>query len=95
LRIACPSIFLRPHAQHALLFRKKGGLTQRPTDYAAQVRGIIRADLANALAWLGDGKTLGSHSLFPPAFYDNRYQILLFSGFKGNKTVGTIINVGT
>lgn len=94
LRVACPSVFLRPHAQHGLLFRNKGGLTRRPSDYASQVRGIIRAELSDALAWLGDGKTLTTHSLFPPVFYDRGYHILLSSGFTGTRVVGAVANVG-
>jgi FRG domain len=94
LRVACPSIFLRPHSQHALLFRNKGGPDQRPTDYSSQIRGVIRAKLSDALAWLGEGMTLSTHSLFPPAFYDRGYNMLLSSAFKGTKTVGSIINVG-
>jgi hypothetical protein len=94
LRIATPSIFLRPHAQHGLLLRNKGGLTRRPTDYSGQIRGVIRASLSDALAWLGDGKTLTTHSLFPPVFYDRGYNILLASSFKGTKVLGSIANVG-
>lgn len=95
LRVACPSIFLRPHAQHGLLFRNRADHTRRPTDYSSQIRGVIRANLSDALAWLGDGKTLATHSLFPPAFYDRGYNMLLSSAFKGTKVVGSITNVGT
>lgn len=94
LRVACPSLFLRPHAQHGLLFRNRADHTRRPTDYSSQVRGVIRAKLSDALAWLGDGKTLSTHSLFPPAFYDRGYDMLLSSSFKGTKVVGCISNVG-
>lgn len=76
LRIAAPSIFLRPHDQHGLLFRKKDKI-RRPIDYADQIRGVIRVDLAKAIEWIGNGKMINTHSLFPPPYYDNGYQILL------------------
>lgn len=94
LRMAAPSIFLRPHAQHGLLFRKRGGDTGRTLDYADQIRGVIRVDLVKALDWLGSGKMVTTHSLFPPPYYDNGYQILLTCGVAGDRTVGTISHIG-
>ena len=95
LRIATPSIFLRPHAQHGLLFRKKGNAAgARPFDYSDQIRGIIRVDLMKALDWLGNGTIVNTHSLFPPPYYDNGYEILLTCGVPGNKMVGSISHVG-
>ena len=93
LRSACPSIFVRPHAQHGLLFRLRG-TAQRPVDYGGQVYGVIRVSLADALSWLGGGQMLGTHSLFPPAYYDHGYQILLKAGLGGSKTIGAIQHVG-
>jgi hypothetical protein len=95
LRVACPSVFLRPHAQHGVLFRKRGVGTVRPTDYSDQVRGVIRMQLSDALAWLGEAKTLGVHTLFPPPFYDHGYKILLDGKFgEANSKVGSIFFVG-
>ncbi|WP_175904167.1 FRG domain-containing protein [Burkholderia seminalis] len=94
LRMAAPSVFLRPHAQHGLLFRKVGKDGSRPIDYSDQIRGIIRVDLAKALDWLGSGKMVNTHSLFPPPYYDSGYRILLTCGVGGNRTVGTISHVG-
>lgn len=94
LRMASPSVFLRPHAQHGLLFRKKGRVEGRPLDYGDQVRGTIRVELRKALDWLGTGKMVNTHSLFPPPFYDHGYQILLTSGVVGNAATGTISHVG-
>ncbi len=94
LRMAAPSIFLRPHAQHGLLFRLKGGIGGRPLDYVSQVRGVIRVELGKALDWLGSGKMVNTHSLFPPPYYDSGYQILLTCGVSGNATTGTISHVG-
>jgi hypothetical protein len=76
------------------LFRKKGKGTIRPIDYADQVRGVIRTDLADALTWLGDAKTLSTHALFPPPYYDHGYKILLDGDFEGSDLVGSVHIVG-
>jgi hypothetical protein len=94
LRVACPSIFLRPHAQHGVLFRKRGAGTMRPNDYADQIRGIIRMSLADALSWLGDAKTLNVHTLFPPPYYDKGYDFLLDTKIETDGHVGSISIVG-
>ncbi|MCO7527363.1 FRG domain-containing protein [Pseudomonas asiatica] len=94
LRMATPSVFLRPHAQHGLLFRCKGTDNERPGDYSKQIRGIVRVSLKDALDWLGEGKIVGTHSLFPPPFYDDGYRILLESGVDVNKSIGSISMVG-
>jgi len=94
LRMAAPSVFLRPHTQHGLLFRKKGEEGGRPFDYADQVRGVIRVDLSKAIDWLGSGKMVNTHSLFPPPYYDNGYQILLTCGVTGDPSTGMIHHIG-
>lgn len=98
LRVAAPSYFLRPHAQHGLLFRCKGEPGNgRPLDYSGQIRGIVRIPLEKAFDWLGDGHIVGVHSLFPPAYYDNGYKILLQSGVSfdpRDKSIGVVHSVG-
>ncbi|MEH2586733.1 FRG domain-containing protein [Bradyrhizobium sp. AZCC 1721] len=94
LRVACPSIFLRPHAQHGVLFRRRGKGNLRPTDYSDQIRGVIRMRLSDALSWLGEAKTLGIHTLFPPPYYDQGYKILLDGRFENSRKVGSILIVG-
>lgn len=98
LRMSLPSFFLRPHAQHGLLFRCKGKESRRDLNYIEHVKGIVKIDLALALDWLGDSKTINIHSLFPPAFYDNGYKILLQSGVsyseKEVNSIGKIHYVG-
>jgi hypothetical protein len=95
LRVAVPSIFLRPHAQHGVLFRMRGDTVRRPVDYSSQISDIIRIDLRDALSWLGAGKMIDTHALFPPPFYDRGYAMLLDSGFVGNERVGTLHHIGT
>jgi len=94
LRMACPSIFLRPHAQHGLLFRRRADTVSRPLDYATQIQGIIRINLSDAIAWLGTGAILGVHALFPPPYYDRGYGFLLSADFLANQTVGSIWHIG-
>ena len=94
LRIAAPSVFVRPHAQHGLLMRKKGDAVQRPFDYSSQVRGILEIELTDALEWLGNSTALSTHSLFPPPSYDHGYGNLLAVGFQGAKNVGCIAHIG-
>jgi len=94
LRVVCPSIFLRPHSQHGILFRLRGQGPKRPTDYSKQIRGIVRIDLSDALTWLGNAPTLGMHALFPPPYYDHGYKILLDGKFQSDDGVGSISIVG-
>ena len=77
LRVAVPSIFLRPHAQHGLLFRRRGNDSTRALDYISTVEGIIRFDLKKGLDWLGRGSMHSVRSLFPPPHFDHGYRILL------------------
>jgi hypothetical protein len=94
LRMAAPSVFLRPHAQHGLLFRQKGLPTSgRPIDYSGQVRGIVAVELSRALSWLGDGEMVSVHSLFPPPYYDGGYDILLGTKATMPAGIGGILHV--
>jgi hypothetical protein len=94
LRVAAPSIFLRPHAQHGLLMRMRGDTKMRPLDYSPQIKGVIRINIGDALEWLGHGKMLGVHALFPPPFYDQGYNILLRSGIAGSVDIGSVHHIG-
>jgi hypothetical protein len=93
LRIAAPSVFLRPHAQHGLLFRARGVEGGRLTDYTRSIAGVIRFGLGEGKAWLGSGALHNVRSLFPPPYYDNGYQILLGVGLK-ERSNGLITHVG-
>jgi len=42
LRVACPSTFLRPHAQHGLLVRAKSSVASLVMDYSDIIAGIVR-----------------------------------------------------
>ena len=93
LRIAAPSVFLRPHAQHGLLFRARGTGGGRLTDYAHTLAGIIRFSLEAGKTWLGFGAMHDVRSLFPPPFYDFGYGILLDTELT-ERSLGVITHVG-
>lgn len=90
LRIAVPSHFVRPHAQHGLLIRRLSNRGNPVSDNRPLHVGTIRVRLASALDWLGTGATLTSHSLFPPAYYDYGYRELLANVATGRKELGAI-----
>lgn len=81
LRQALPSIFLRPHAQHGLVLRRK---VHQPTfcgtdeyDMAPAVIGIIKIRIDKVHEWMGNGELLTQNNLFPPPAYDYGYDLLL------------------
>lgn len=81
LRKALPSTFLRPHAQHAMVIRKRD-IEEKVSDakyydMASQVIGIlrIRTDLADK--WLGCGDLVCKENLFPSPSIDMGYNNLL------------------
>ncbi|MBQ3362324.1 MAG: FRG domain-containing protein [Muribaculaceae bacterium] len=81
LRKALPSTFLRPHAQHGLVIKRKRPVTQNSTsddyDLSQNVVGIIKIRIDRAKEWIGNGKLLTQDSLIPPAGYDPGYDLLL------------------
>lgn len=90
LRVAVPSQFVRPHAQHGVLVRglSKTGLPS--VDCGRLHVGTIRCELTAALDWLGSASTLTCHALFPPAFYDFGYRQLLEHVHPKDKCLGLI-----
>lgn len=94
LRVAAPSTFLRPHAQHGLLFRRTKWNDHKHMDNSEFVSGVLRVRLCDALEWLGDGSLVSTHAIFPPATYDFGYRELLNSAPLGNKTIASIHVVG-
>jgi hypothetical protein len=94
LRVAAPSHFVRPHAQHGLVVKAldKGG--RAPIDFSPILAGIIRVALEDALEWLGAGDLLNVHALFPPPPYDFGYQEILNSLPTPNNVLGAIHHIG-
>ncbi|MDP8249924.1 FRG domain-containing protein [Pseudochrobactrum saccharolyticum] len=93
LRVTVPSIFLRPHSQHGMLFRARGTQDGRIIDYSSSIIGVIRFNLINAFNWLGAGSMVGIRSLFPPPYFDTGYGLLL-SVPHSNFSIGSIHHVG-
>lgn len=77
LRKACPSIFLRPHAQHALLMRTKKMENIGDVDMASNIVGLIRLSIDDCINWIGENGLVSARSLFPPANFDHGYGVLI------------------
>jgi len=81
LRKALPSFYLRPHAQHALVIRKrdKGNINKVASyyDMSSQVIGILSIRIDRAAEWLGEGTLLSCENLFPSPSIDQGYNNLL------------------
>lgn len=82
LRQALPSTFLRPHAQHGLVVRKKVHPPENQNgtdayDLAQSIIGIIRLRIDRVKDWIGTGDLLTQTNLFPPPAFDNGYDLLL------------------
>ena len=82
LRKTLPSIYLRPHAQHALVIRRRDVSSNQRTpasyyDMASQVIAILRVRIDRASLWLGNGNLLTVSNLFPSPSLDQGYNNLL------------------
>ena len=79
LRQALPSTYLRPHAQHGLVIKKRphDGVQIEKYDMATNVVGIIKIRIDRAKQWIGTGELLTQDNLFPAPSFDNGYDILL------------------
>ncbi len=77
LRLAAPSIYLRPHAQHGLLVSTTDWSSPEALDLAPLHQASLKIRLGDALDWLGDGTMLRPFVLFPPASEDHGYRRLL------------------
>jgi len=90
LRVAVPSHFVRPHAQHGVLVRRLSKSRLPVSDCTPLIVGTVRTELTNALDWLGNASTLVPHSIFPPAFYDSGYLELLRGVMPEHPDLGSI-----
>lgn len=79
LRQALPSTYLRPHAQHGLVIKKRphDGDQIEKYDMATNVVGIIKIRIDRVKQWIGTGELLTQDNLFPAPSFDNGYDILL------------------
>ena len=90
LRIAAPSQFVRPHAQHGVLVRQLSKAGLPVSNFKSLHAGTIRVNLSSALDWMGSGATLTCHAIFPPAYYDHGYRELLEFVRPSDKELGFI-----
>lgn len=74
LRKALPSYYLRPHAQHAYMLRKN---EKYPNDYSDLIVGIAKIPTQLGIKWLGTNDFLTLSSLFPAAYFDTGYSLML------------------
>ncbi len=94
LRVAAPSQFVRPHAQHGLVVKALDGDKRAPVDFSPLIVGVIRVELSDALEWLGSGHLLNMHSLFPPPPYDFGFQEILTHITATDRVLGAIHHIG-
>ena len=81
LRKAVPSYFVRTHAQHALMLKKKElnleNITEKDIDYSDLIVGIARIPVSLGLDWIGNNKLLSVGNLFPSAYFDYGYRKMM------------------
>lgn len=77
LRKAVPSYFLRPHAQHGLMLKKRSITLSDYADYSDKIIAVAKISVKDGLKWIGQTGLLSVQSLFPPPFYDTGYANLL------------------
>lgn len=90
LRKAAPSIFLRPHLQHAYTIKGNESMNY---DLSNRVTAIAEFPTNLGLEWLGTNALLTTRALFPSVQYDIGYRQLLseYQVQPGNiKTYGSI-----
>ena len=90
LRKALPSYFLRPHAQHAYMLKKKG---ETVGDYSDLIIGIAKIPTELGFKWIGTSEFLTVSTLFPAAYFDSGYKVLLKKYPEENQ--GTINQYGS
>lgn len=89
LRYAVPSTYIRPHAQHGLMIRKKHSINSKDRSLESLLKGVIRMDLADALDWLGHSIPLSPFGMVPPPMFDSGYGELLKLELRMKQNGGT------
>ena len=74
LRKALPSYYLRPHSQHAYMMKGKNSLKY---DYSDCIIGIAKIPICEIRKWIGCSELLSTSTLFPSAYFDSGYEVLL------------------
>jgi len=77
LRKSCPSVFQRPHMQHAILIRNREETSMQSVDMMSNVVAIAKIRVSLAHLWIGDSQTLRAETLFPQAYEDTGLRNLI------------------
>jgi len=96
LRKAAPSIYLRPHCQHALLMRSKILSDISKVDLSSRVNLVIRLDRKSVHDWIGNGILSNISTIYPSIFHDPGYGYLFVQAphDKGKmEQIGTIEHI--
>lgn len=76
LRKACPSVFLRPHAQHAMLIKKTPVITINDSNINDKIVSVLRIAISDATKWIGNSELLATSTLIPSEYFDEGYRKL-------------------
>lgn len=77
LRVATPSLYLRPHAQHGILICRDKIKDVPDLNYKERIVGTLKIRTSDALNWLGNNPLTTVHHMFPPPKYDPGYKLFL------------------
>lgn len=77
IRKVVPSIFIRPHAQHAYTIKSKD--PNNPNALSNCVVGVAKLWTRNVLEWIGNSSVLSLSTLYPSLFGDAGFLSLLES----------------
>lgn len=77
LRKACPSQFIRPHAQHGLLMRRADYGNNTHKEMAEFVTCIIELPCEKVRNWIGGSELLSANYIYPSPYHDHGYSDLL------------------
>lgn len=94
LRVAVPSLYLRPHAQHGLLVCREKTKIFEDLDYSDRIVGTLKVKTTEALEWLGSNPLTQVHYMFPPPKYDPGYKLLLSKDISPVGATGCVQLIG-
>jgi hypothetical protein len=89
LRVAAPSFYLRPHAQHGLLVRRRDD----PAHIDRHILGTLKIPTRHARRWLGGGFLHDPTVMFPPPRHDLGYLRLLKKAVPPPDGLGEIVTL--
>lgn len=94
LRIAAPSMYLRPHSQHGLLSRRSDIKNDSMMDYSDCVVLVLKILTQDAINWLGQSTLVQDRFMFPSPKYDCGYKLLIEKKLAPPECMGRINYIG-